>query len=70
MAVNTQTNISIFAKPAYLNIKPSRPFKYEGKPPCRGHLQQISSMTREEQVAEAIGAKFNPQSGYQDDVCI
>lgn len=64
------TNISIFAKPAFLNVDPSRPFKYEGKPPSRGHLQRISSITRGEQIAEYIGAKLNPTEGYQQDICI
>lgn len=65
-----KTNISIFAKPAFLNVDPSRPFKYEGKPPLRGHLQRISSITRGEQIAEYIGAKLNPTVGFENDICI
>lgn len=67
---DTQANISIFAKPAFLNVNPTRPFKYEGKPPRRGHLQRISSMTRGEQMANNLGAKLNPTEGYEEDICI
>jgi|SRR3989344_4653377 len=70
MAIDTKINISIFAKPAFLNVNPSRPFKYEGKPPKRGHLMRISSITRGEQIADYIGAKLNPTDGYQNDICI
>lgn len=70
MAIVKQTNITIFAKPAFLNVKPSRPFKYEGKVPHRGHLMRISSITRGEQIANFIGAKLNPTDGYQEDICI
>lgn len=62
--------ISIFAKRAYLNTKPSQPFEYNGAKPVRGYLKRVSSTVRGEQIAQAIGAKFNPQSGYQKDVCI
>jgi len=62
--------ISIFAKRAFLNTKPSQPFEYDGTKPARGYLKRLSSTVRGEQIAQAIGAKFNPKSGYQDDVCI
>lgn len=62
--------ISIFAKRAYLNTKPREPFEYNGTKPTRGYLKRLSSTVRGEQIAQAIGAKFNPQSGYQNDVCI
>ncbi len=65
-----KTNISIFAKPAYLNVHASQPFKYEGKPPEQGYLKRVSSVIRGEQIANFIGAKFNPTEGYQNDVCI
>ena len=49
-------SISIFAK------KTSR---------GRGNrLQRVSSMIRGVQVAEQIGAKLNPEEGYENDVCI
>lgn len=65
-------SISIFAKRAFLNINPHEPFA-ERKRPLRkgqGHLLRVSSIIRGEQVAEQIGAKFNPESGYENDVCI
>ena len=70
MSIVKQTNISIFAKPAFLNVHPNQPFKYEGKPPHRGRLMRISSITRGEQIADYIGAKLNPTDGYQNDICI
>lgn len=64
-------NISIFYKPAFLNTSSNTPFiskevSYKG----HGHLQRVSSMIRADQIAEAIGARLNPKSGYQADVCI
>jgi hypothetical protein len=62
-------NISIFAKLAFLNVNPGQPFKrenYNG----RGHLQRVSSIIRGEQIAEAIGAKLNPENGFENDICI
>lgn len=47
--------ISIFAKP---------PFEMK-------HLQRVSSIVRGEQIAAYMGnARLNPESGYEDDVCI
>lgn len=63
-------NISIFAKRAFLNTNPSSAFEYKGKVPRNGHLQRVSSMIRGDQMADYLGAKFNPQQDYQDDVCI
>ena len=60
--------ISIFAKPAFLNINPAEPFSLRTKPP-RGHLMRVSSMIRE-QVVPLIGAKLNPESGYENDICV
>lgn len=60
--------ISIFAREAFLNVNPGEPFKLRTKPP-RGHLMRVSSMIRE-QVIPYIGAKLNPKSGYEDDICI
>src|SRR3990172_8974128 len=62
-------SISIFAKPAFLNVNPAEPFKDRIKPP-RGQLMRVSSMIRGDQIADAIGAKFNPQDGYENDTCI
>ncbi|MDO8503814.1 MAG: hypothetical protein Q7S60_03925 [bacterium] len=50
-------NISIFAKPPFRNARD-------------GHLMRGSSIIRGIQIAEHIGAKFNPESGYENDVCI
>src|SRR3990167_10154547 len=61
--------ISIFAKPSFLNINPAEPFSLRTKPP-RGHLLRVSSTIRGDQIAEYIGAKLNPESGYENDVCI
>lgn len=64
--------ISIFAKPAFLNINPAQPFKKRKKPipKGRGHLMRVSSMISGDQIADQIGAKLNPESGYKNDVCI
>ena len=64
--------ISIFAKEAFLNINPSESFKKRTKPVPngRGHLMRVSSMIRGDQIADAIGAKFNPEKDYKGDVCI
>ena len=64
--------ISIFAKPAFLNINPHEPFTERTKPVPKGmgHLLRVSSMIRGDQIADQIGAKFNPESGYENDVCI
>lgn len=62
--------ISIFAKEAFLNINPSQPFRLRTKPIRGGHLQRVSSIIRGDQIAEAIGAKYNPTSGYENDTCI
>ena len=62
--------ISIFAKEAFLNINPSQPLRLRTKPIRGGHVQRVSSIIRGDQIAEKIGAKFNPTSGYENDVCI
>lgn len=61
--------ISIFAKRAFYNVNPSEEYDKRTKPP-RGHLQRVSSIIRADQIAEAVGAKLNPVSGYENDVCI
>lgn len=61
--------ISIFAREAFLNVNPSEPFRLRTKPP-RGHLMRVSSLIRGDQIANYIGAKFNPTSGYENGVCI
>lgn len=63
--------ISIFAKPAFLNTASNTPFiskevSYKG----HGHLQRVSSMIRGDQIADYLGAKLNPITGFDDDVCI
>ena len=65
-------NISIFAKPTFININPHEPFSKRTKPvpKGRGHLMRVSSMIRGDQIADEIGAKFNPKSGYENDICI
>ena len=62
--------ISIFAKKAFLNINPNEDFDKRTKPIKGGHLMRVSSMIRGNQIADYIGAKFNPESGYEHDVCI
>jgi len=62
--------ISIFSKPAFLNINPGQPFKERTKPVKGGQLMRVSSMIRGDQIAEAIGARLNPPQGYENDVCI
>lgn len=62
--------ISIFAKEAFLNTNPHEPFRLRTKPVRAGHLQRVSSIIRGDQVADEIGAKYNPESGYENDVCI
>jgi len=63
-------NISIFAKRAFTNVNPGQEFEYKGAPPKRGYLMRVSSMIRGDQIADYIGAKLNPTSGYENDVCI
>ena len=64
--------ISIFAKEAFLNINPGEPFRIRSKPipKGRGHLMRVSSMIRGDQIADQIGARFNPTERYENDVCI
>lgn len=64
-------NISIFAKRAFLNTNPYSAFESKEKSyRGHGHLQRVSSTIRADQIAERIGAKLNPESGYENDVCI
>ena len=53
--------ISIFAKHTYTLDTENNDGVY---------LQRVSSRVRGEEIAEYLGAKFNPVSGYEDDVCI
>lgn len=62
--------ISIFAKPAFLNINPHEALKDRTKPIRGGHVMRVSSMIRGDQIADYLGAKLNPTSGYENDVCI
>lgn len=50
-------SISIFAK---------NPSKARGGK----RLQRVSSIIRGRQIAEHIGAKLNPETGYENDICI
>lgn len=63
-------DISIFAKRAYLNTNPGEEYEYNGTKPTRGYLKRVSSIIRADQVAEALGAKLNPKSGYENDICV
>lgn len=45
-------------------------FFYKPAFPLRGHLQRVSSIIRGDQIAEYLGAKANPENGYEDDICI
>jgi hypothetical protein len=62
--------ISIFAKEAFLNINPSEPLRLRKKPITAGHVMRVSSMIRGDQIAEKIGAKLNPITDFDSDVCI
>ncbi len=64
--------ISIFYKPTFININPHEPFSKRTKPvpKGRGHLLRVSSMIRADQVADQIGARLNPESGYEKNICI
>jgi hypothetical protein len=64
------TNLTIFARRAFLNVNPSEDFEYNGTKPKRGYLKRVSSIIRADQIAEATGAKLNPKEGYKNDVCI
>jgi len=54
-------NISIFARPAYLRLANITSIPY---------LKRGSSLIRGEQIAEYLGARFNPAADYENDVCI
>jgi hypothetical protein len=57
-------NISIFARPHFIGKDleaPGGPYFY---------IYRGSSLIRGEQVAKYIGAKYNPKSGYENDLCI
>jgi glycosyltransferase involved in cell wall biosynthesis len=64
------SNISIFARRAFLNVSPDVEFEYGGAPPRRGHLMRVSSIIRADQIAAQIGAKLNPREGFEADACI
>lgn len=49
--------ITFFAKPAWWAAS-------------HGYMKRVSSIIRADQIADRIGAKVNPESGYEDDVCI
>jgi len=62
-------NISIFAKPPFLNVNPGQPYKF-GTPIRRGHLMRVSSIIRGIQISEQLKCKLNPTEGYENDACI
>src|SRR3990167_10594947 len=63
-------SISFFAREAFLNTNPGEPLRIRTKPIRAGHIMRVSSLIRGSQIAEYIGAKFNPESGYENDTCI
>src|SRR5512147_1268704 len=54
-------NISIFADPWKYRRTVTRRYP---------HIIRGSSMIRGEQIADYLGCKFNPESGYDQDLCI
>ncbi len=50
-------NLTFFAQPPYL---------HEGK----NRLMGGSALIRGEQIAKYLGAKYNPVSGYENDICV
>lgn len=62
--------ISFFGKRTFFNINSNEEYDKRTKPIKGGYLMRVSSMIRIDQIAEAIGARVNPISGYEDDVCI
>lgn len=55
-------NISFFTRPAFVGEDPET---YTGP-----YLHRATSLIRGEQVAEYLGAKYNPTSGFEQDLCI
>jgi len=64
--------ISIFYRPTFINLNPNEAFSLRTKPipKGRGHLMRVSSMIRADQIAEYIRARLNPESDYENDICI
>ena len=62
--------LSFFYREAFLNVNPGEPLRLRTKPIKAGHLMRVSSIIRGDQIAEYIGAKLNPTSGYENDTCI
>lgn len=63
--------LSIFAKRAFLNTNPYNEFESKEKSyKGYGHLQRVSSMIRGDQIAKKVGARLNPMSHYENDICI
>lgn len=54
--------ISFFAKRTYFLDDPTKPGQV--------YLQRLTSRVRAEEIAAYLGAKLNPPSGYENDVCI
>ena len=62
--------LSFFYREAFLNVNPGEPLRLRTKPIKAGHLMRVSSMIRGDQIAQYLGAKINPTSGYENDTCI
>lgn len=60
---NKKKEISFFARPYFFAIDRDSPLSE----PC---LHRGTSLIRGEQIAEYLGARYNPTSGYENDVCI
>lgn len=50
------SNLSFFGRPPYMGLG--------------GHAHRISTYIRAVQMAERLDAKFNPDTGYENDVCV
>jgi hypothetical protein len=62
--------LSFFYREAFLNVNPGEPLRLRTKPIKSGHIMRVSSIIRGDQIANYLGAKINPTSGYDNDTCI
>lgn len=53
-----------------MNTQPSKEYESGSKKPVSGYLKRVSSIIRADQIAEVLGARLNPSSDYQNDICI
>jgi hypothetical protein len=56
-------DLTIFAKPQKYFKRGTVSSRYP-------HLFRTSSLVRGEQIAQYLGCKYNPENGYEDDLCI